>query len=138
MTADSNPASDANDTRHSGYYDRIRALAEEAERERDSFDSPAAPDLPDDERTLSYLRTGLGPVVSLYVEARTAERDVVFSAEELALLDRALNDWLALYTRCHGVETDPEFTVREAAELLLQTHNVRDTAQLLTRVPSRR
>ena len=134
---DGSAAPDAGRPR-SGYYDRIRSLADEAADARESFVPPEADALPADERATSLLRTGLGPVVSLYVEARTAEWDVAFSGEELRLLHGAVNDWLALYTRCYGVETDPDFTVREAAELLLRTHNIRDTAQLLTRVPDRR
>jgi hypothetical protein len=73
----------------------------------------------------------------VYVEARTGGRLVRFSPAEFDLLHAALNGWLALYTRCYGVETDPDVTIREAAEVLLETHNVRDTAQLLTHVPER-
>ena len=36
-----------------------------------------------------------------------------------------------------GVDIDAGFTVRTAAELLLETRNVRDVAQLLTDVPER-
>ena len=51
--------------------------------------------------------------------------------------ERALNDWLELYARCHGRSIDAEFTVREVAELLVETHDLADTAQLLTGVPAR-
>ncbi|WP_233204273.1 hypothetical protein [Halegenticoccus soli] len=132
--ADGN-ASVTNGTADAAYGARIRDLAEAARRERDAFVPPADP--PAEERAMSYLRSGLGPVVALYVEARTGGRTVAFSAEEFALLQRATNDWLSLYARCYGVEMDAEFTVREAAELLVRTHNIRDTAQLLTRVPAR-
>ncbi|MFB6155216.1 MAG: hypothetical protein ABEJ22_04920 [Haloferacaceae archaeon] len=120
---------------HSAYYDRLREHASRADEARESFDPPADP--PADEEGMDYLRNGLGPLVVLYVEARTASRDVEFSAEEHRLFHRALNDWLALWTACHGVETDPDFTIRKAAELLIETHNVRDVAQLLTHVPER-
>lgn len=49
-----------------------------------------------------------------------------------------MNDWLTMYARCYGVDLDADFTVREAAEVLLRTHDVVDTAQLLTCVPERR
>jgi hypothetical protein len=62
---------------------------------------------------------------------------VPFTEAELAALEDAMNRWLECYTRCHGVALDAEFTIREAAELLLETRNVVDTAQLLTRVPER-
>ncbi|WP_228546406.1 hypothetical protein [Halegenticoccus tardaugens] len=114
---------------------RIRALAAAARREREAFVPPTDP--PSEERALSYLRAGLGPTVSLYLEARTGDRYAAFAPEELALLGRATNDWLSLYARCYGVDFDPDFTVREVAELVVRTHDLRDTAQLLTRVPDR-
>ena len=86
---------------------------------------------------MTYLREGLGPLVALYLEARTADWDVEFSGAELAEFHRATNDWLALYARCYGVTMDPDATIRKAAEVLIETHNIRDTAQLLTQVPPR-
>ncbi|WP_152041952.1 hypothetical protein [Salinigranum salinum] len=118
---------------HSGYYPRIADLADEARHERETF----AFDGVDEERALRYARDGLGDVVSLYIEARTAEWDVEFSARELELLHRATNDYLSLWTRCHGVEFDTDTTVREVAEIVLKTHNIVDTAQLVTKVPER-
>jgi hypothetical protein len=117
------------------YADRIAELAEEAREERESFDPPAS--LPDRERALDYLREGFGPAVALYLDAHTGEDHARFSEVELSLLERAINDWLALYLRCHGAGRDPDVTVREAAEVLVETHNVCDTAQLLTDVPPR-
>lgn len=115
--------------------ERIRRLAESATREADTFESPTAP--PDDERAIELLREGFGPTVWVYVEGHTGDRNRRFSRAELALLQRAMNDWLELYARCYGVELDAAFTVREAAQLLVETRNVRETAQLLTRVPER-
>lgn len=120
--------------RHSGYYTRIADLAETARHERETFEPP---DGTDPERALTYARDGLGDVVALYIEARTAAWDVEFSARELRLLHQATNDYLSLYTRCHGVAFDTDVTVREAAEVLLKTHNIVDTAQLVTKVPDR-
>ena len=134
-------------TRHSGYVDRIRDLAVEAREARETFDPPerteprsdeTAGATEADERALECARDGVGPVVGLYIEAHSAAWDVEFSGEELRLLHRALNDWLSLYARCYGVDLDASFSIREAAEILLKTHNVRDTAQLLTCVPPRR
>ena len=119
----------------SGYRDRIEELAAQAERDRKAFDPPENP--PDEERAMGFLREGLGPLVALYLEARTAEWDVEFSGEELEEFHRATNDWLSLYARCYGVEMSPNVTVRRAAEVLIETHNIRDTAQLLTQVPPR-
>jgi hypothetical protein len=128
--------------RHSGYVHRIRDLAAEAREARETFDPPASTGTSvagdADERALECARDGVGPVVALYIEAHSAAWDVEFSGEELRLLHRALNDWLSLYARCYGVDLDAAFSIREAAEILLKTHNVRDTAQLLTCVPPRR
>ncbi len=113
-------------------YERIEALGEHARREREGFDSPEDPD----ERALAYLREGLWPVLELYIEVRSnGER---LSQTEHATFEDALNEWLELYALCYGVGIDAEFSVRETAELFVETHNVRDTAQLLTHVPTRR
>ncbi|SFG38748.1 hypothetical protein SAMN04488063_1884 [Halopelagius inordinatus] len=117
------------------YAERIRELAAEARRKREAFDAPEGDERV--ERAAECARDGVGPVLSVYVEARTAAADVAFSAAEHRLLRRALNDWLTLYARCHGVELDADFAVRAAAELLVETHDVHDTVQLLTRVPER-
>jgi hypothetical protein len=119
----------------SGYHERIENLAARAARDRETFDPPTNP--PDEGRAMTFLREGLGPLVALYLDARTADWDVEFSGAELEGFHRATNDWLALYARCYGVEMNPDVTVRRAAEVLVETHNIRDTAQLLTQVPSR-
>jgi hypothetical protein len=117
-----------------GVAERIAELSERSRRDREAFDPPSDP--PDEDRALSYLTDGVGSVVGLYVEARTGE-GVGFDPAEFALLERALNDWLELYAACYGADIQADFTVREAAELLVETHSLRDTALLLTRVPER-
>ncbi|WP_423744631.1 hypothetical protein V5735_00860 (plasmid) [Haladaptatus sp. SPP-AMP-3] len=116
----------------SEYRDRITSLAERARNERESFVAPDTP--PDEERAVSYLRKGVGDVVSVYIDGRTGEF-ARFDADEMERMEQALNDWLALYARCYGYEIETEFTVREVAELVIQTHDLHDTVQLLTRVP---
>lgn len=116
------------------YGSHIAALARRAERDHRNFDPAEAG--PDD--ATSYLREGAGQAIWLYVEARTGGRLVPFSEAELSALQDAMNTWLELYTRCFGVDLEAEFTVREAAEVLVETRNIRDTAELLTRVPGRR
>lgn len=115
-----------------GRRTRIETLGERAREERAGFTPPENPD----ERALSYLREGLWPVLERYIEARSdGER---LSREAHDGLERSLNDWLELYALCYGVDIDAEFSVREAAELFVDTHDLRDTAQLLTHVPDRR
>jgi hypothetical protein len=117
----------------SDYSRRIASLADRAQRDREGFNPPDSP--PARQEALRYLCDGVGPAVALYIEARTGEEWVDFDPVEFALLERAMNDWLSLYARCHGVPLDADFTVREAAELLLQTHDLQDTAVMLTHVP---
>lgn len=114
--------------------DRTARLARRARDDTAAFDPPSDP--PAEEQALGYLTDGVGEVVSTYVEARTGEF-VRLSAGEMADLHRALNDWLTLYARCYGQSVDPDVTVRTTAEVVLKTHSLRDTAQLLTSVPAR-
>jgi hypothetical protein len=146
----------------SRYADRIASLAADARAARERFDPPRnvdgnesrdADDGPTvanggsryaglelagtavsdrEEAALVAARDGLGPVVGVYVEARTADEPVRFSGRELDRLHAATSDWLAVYARCRGVDADPDATVREAAELLIDTHDITDVAALLT------
>jgi len=127
------PDDDPPEKPDSEHGDRIARLAREAEREREIFDPPADP--PDEDRAMEYLRDGLGPVVMVYVDAHGGGGWAEFSGTELDRLDRATNDYLALYAACYGVDLDPDVPVRRAAAVLLDTHNIRDVAQLLTQVP---
>jgi hypothetical protein len=114
--------------------ERIAELSERARRDRAAFEAP--PDPPDEEAALEYLTDGVGDVVALYIEARTGEA-VRFDDAEFALLERALNDWLELYAACYGTDLEGAYSVREAAELVVDTHSIRETAVLLTHVPER-
>jgi len=118
------------------FTERIRDLAARAERDRAAFEPPADP--PDEEVAMDYLREGAGPAVSLFVEARTGQHMIRFPPEEYHALEGAMNEWFELYAACYGVEMEADFALREAADLLLDTHNIRDVAQLLTHVPERR
>jgi hypothetical protein len=113
---------------------RIAELSERARRDREAFEAPSEP--PDEEAALGFLTDGVGDVVALYIEARTGEQ-VRFDDAEFALLERALNDWLELYAACYGTDLEGAYSVREAAELLVDTHSIRETAVLLTHVPER-
>ncbi|WP_049942943.1 hypothetical protein [Haloarcula amylolytica] len=113
------------------YDDRIRALSRRAEEAHESLD----PDPPDEERAMEIVREGFGPTVALYCEARTGGSWVRFSEAEFERLERTMNDWLDCYATCYGVELAGTYSIRAAAELLVDTHNARDVAVLLTGVP---
>ena len=116
------------------FGDRIDELVDRARRDRAAFEPPAEP--PDEDAALEYLIEGAGVAVGLYIEARTGDM-VRFDEDEFARLERALNDWLELYAACYGVELETAFSVREAAEVLIETQNIRDAATLLTQIPDR-
>jgi hypothetical protein len=122
-------------TETESYHARIESVVEQYRSDRDEFEAPADPPAPD--RAMDYCREGLGPAVMIYVDARANDWGVRFSEREFDLLHEAMNGYLTLYAACYGVETDPDATVREAAELLLDTHNIQDVAAVLTGVPER-
>jgi len=115
------------------FTERVWHLAERAEREKQAFESPVDP--PDEEQAMDYLREGAGPAVSLFIEARTGQHMIHFSPEEYHALESAMNTWLGLYAACYGVDIDADFALREAAQLLVDTHNIKDVAEVLTHVP---
>jgi len=118
----------------SPHEDRIDTLAADARAARESFDPPENP--PDEARAVEHLREGFGEAVAVYVDARSGEWDR-FDREEFAALERAMNTYLELYAACYGVDYDADFTVREAAEALIDTHNIVDVARVMTGVPER-
>lgn len=115
--------------------ERVREVHAAFEVDREAFEPPADP--PAQDRALRLAREGIGPVVTVYLEGHTGGESVRFTEQELTDLHRALNGYLELYARCYGVEIHPDVTIRKAAELLIDTHNVNDVAQLLTHVPDR-
>ncbi len=115
---------------------RIDALAERAQADRAAFEPPEDP--PDREQALDYLREGVGPAVGVYVDARAGpDAPVRFEPSAYRRLEQAMNDWLALYAACHGTRIDASFTLRTAAELLVDTHDIGTVARVLTGVPER-
>jgi hypothetical protein len=112
------------------FAERIDELGARARAERSAFDPPEHPD----ERAMEYLREGVGPAVAMYCESHTGG-DPAVTGELLTELQAAMNEWLRLYARCYGVELNTEFSIRTAAELLVDTHDIGDTAELLTKVP---
>ena len=84
---------------------------------------------------MNYLREGAGPAISLFVEARTGQHMIQFQTDAYNALEAAMNDWLELYAACYGRDIEADYALREAAQLLLDTHNIKDVAEVLTKVP---
>ena len=114
------------------YEARAVALRERAATARAQFSAPAVP--PDSERALAFARDGVGEAAAVYIEARTHDSWVYFDADAWDALDAGLNAYLELFAACHGVDCNPDVTVRTAAETLLDTHDAVDTAVVLTGV----
>lgn len=116
--------------------DRVDELADRVRQEREAFEPPGDAEEAD-ECAKRICREGVGPTIMVYVDGRAGNELVAFSGETFARLERTLDDWLALYARCYGVDADPDVTVRAAAEVLVDTHNAKYTAEILTGVPER-
>ncbi|MFB6105116.1 MAG: hypothetical protein ABEJ57_08590 [Halobacteriaceae archaeon] len=112
--------------------DRIDTVADRAATAR----ADASPTTTSDRGTaLDIARDGVWPTIRIYIDARrTGHR---FEQATHDRLERALNDWLIAYAAAYGYDIDPAVPVREAGETFLDTHNVLDTARVLTGVPPR-
>jgi phosphoglycolate phosphatase-like HAD superfamily hydrolase len=113
--------------------DRLAELERRPDATAESFD----PDPPAEERATEIARRGVGPTVALYCEARTGGTWVRFDEAEFERLEATLNRWLSLYAACYGTELSGTYGVREAAELLVDTHDAGAVAAVLTGVPER-
>ena len=118
----------------STYGPRIAALERRADRDQERFERESPSTAEAEKR---YLREGAGQAIWLYIEGRTGGRLVPFSEDEYGALEGAMNTWLELYARGCGADLEATFTLREAAELLLETRNIHDVAGLLTGVSRR-
>ncbi|MFB6196929.1 MAG: hypothetical protein ABEI52_01500 [Halobacteriaceae archaeon] len=112
--------------------DSIESIASRARSRREEIDVAKEPRRG---AAVEALKNGLWPVLKTYIDARAGNRQLTPS--EAKLLERALNDWLAIYCRHHGHRVNPSLTVREAASMFVDTHDLYDTAQLLTGIPQR-
>ncbi|WP_267639501.1 hypothetical protein [Haloarchaeobius amylolyticus] len=114
-----------------GVATRVDELEAAVARAEDAFEPPEEPEV----RAKRYCREGVGPTVVLYVDCRTGGPEL--PAAQCSRLESILNRWLELYANCYGVELNTTFALRTAAEVLVETHNAVDVAQLLTTVPDR-
>lgn len=111
-------------------------LATRAAKAARASERAGVADPPAEAAALRAARDGLGPVVACYIEARVSGEGRV-APHDLTLLNRATDDWLAVYARHLGVDCTPSVPVRVAAEALLDTRNIVTVARVLTGVPDR-
>jgi len=114
---------------------RIDDLATEARAASEAFVPPTDP--PDEDEALQNRPGKVRP--DCLAVRRGAHRRALGPLPPASYdrLEGAMNEWLGMYARCYGVELDADFEVRNAAQLLVDTHNARDVAQVLTGVPER-
>lgn len=111
---------------------RINELARRAEQDLASFKPPEQP--PDEAQAMTFLRHGVGQAIGIYLEARTDGLTYI-DPDEFDRLEHAMNTWLECYAACYGHDIDSSVTIREAAQALLDTRNIRSVAQILTHIP---
>ncbi|MFB6254165.1 MAG: hypothetical protein ABEI06_06120 [Halobacteriaceae archaeon] len=112
---------------------RIHTLSSKAEDRLSEFSTPD--NLPDEQRALGFLTEGVGQAIKIYIDLHATDQDIRLSTTDQAKLENAMNTYLMLYAKCYGRDITPEFSIREAAEIFIDTHNIRDTAQILTQIP---
>lgn len=116
---------------------RIEQLASQARADKRSIEARQL-QVPDSEQALEFLRTGAGPAIMLYIEGRTGGRMYDFGTTGYEQLEWAMNVWFDCYAACYGVTRVDRTPLRTAAELLIETQNIEDTAMLVTGVPEGR
>ena len=83
---------------------------------------------------MECLTKGFGPSVAIYIEARLKGNLIPITPEQFQKLETIMNGWLELYTEYLGEKIEANFSIREAAVLFLETHDIQDVAEILTRV----
>lgn len=118
-----------------GYGERLERLAADARRLEHEVEVKSDVD---EETAMQVVSEGVGPTVSLYVEHRTGGTMAPFTSDEMRTLEEALNTYLEIYCRCYGFDLEFDYTVRGAADVLVETHDARAVAEVLTKVPDGR
>ncbi len=90
----------------STYWAEVAPLVERSRRRCERFE-------PEGTNPQVCVRSGIEPIVSLYVAARSDGAEL--STVELSLLDGALNDWLKMYAQCRDTWLDSQYSVHEVA-----------------------
>lgn len=83
------------------------------------------------------LRDGLGQAIGLYVLLRTGDRHYRFSEQEFERLESVMRTFLERYAQSYGTDIESSATLSSAAETLLETNDLRQTAAMLTGVSER-
>jgi len=123
------------DDRLDDFSDRIEILEVELQREIEKNQNGR---LVEWNSALDCLMVGFGPVVAMYIEARIKGKLIPITPEQFKRIELIMNGWLEIYARYHGEDIEANFSIREASLLFLETHDIQDVAEMLTKIPKKK
>ena len=122
------------DTRLDDFSDRIEILEGELRREIERNYSSG---LVEWDSALDCLMIGFGPAIAMYIEARIKGKLIPITPEQFERIESIMNGWLEIYAKYYGEDIEANFSIREASLLFLETHDIQDVAEMLTKIPKK-
>ena len=122
------------DKRLDDFSDRIEILEGELRREIERNHSSR---LVEWDSALDCLMIGFGPVIAMYIEARIKGKLIPITPEQFERIESIMNGWLEIYAKYYGEDIEANFSIREASLLFLETHDIQDVAEMLTKIPKK-
>ena len=122
------------DKRLDDFSDRIEILEGELRREIERNYSSR---LVEWDSALDCLMIGFGPAIAMYIEARIKGKLIPITPEQFERIESVMNGWLEIYAKYYGEDIEANFSIREASLLFLETHDIQDVAEMLTKIPKK-
>ena len=122
------------DERLDDFSDRIEILEGELQRVMEKNHNGG---LVEWKSALECLMMGFGPVIAMYIEARIKGKLIPITPEQFERIESIMNGWLEIYAKYHGEDIEANFSIREASLLFLETHDIQDVAEMLTKIPKK-
>jgi hypothetical protein len=122
------------DKRLDDFSDRIEILEGELRREIERNYSSG---LVEWDSALDCLMIGFGPAIAMYIEARIKGKLIPITPEQFERIESIMNGWLEIYAKYYGEDIEANFSIREASLLFLETHDIQDVAEMLTKIPKK-
>jgi len=122
------------DKRLDDFSDRIEILEGELRREIERNYSSR---LVEWDSALDCLMIGFGPAIAMYIEARIKGKLIPITPEQFERIESIMNGWLEIYAKYYGEDIEANFSIREASLLFLETHDIQDVAEMLTKIPKK-
>ncbi len=122
------------DKRLDDFSDRIEILEGELRREIERNYSSG---LVEWDSALDCLMIGFEPAIAMYIEARIKGKLIPITPEQFERIESIMNGWLEIYAKYYGEDIEANFSIREASLLFLETHDIQDVAEMLTKIPKK-